>query len=83
MLAWGLVMQHRCWYQFACTLLVHSSLQQQQGHWAHGTQQLQQLLMLSAQDLEQQQAKGLPSSHLAAAAAAFIAWVQQPVDCSR
>lgn len=83
MLAWGLVMQHRCWYQFACTLLVHSSLQQQQGDWAHGTQQLQQLLMLSAQDLKQQQAKGLPSSQLAAAAAAFIAWVHQPVDCSR
>lgn len=102
LLAWGLVMQHLCWYQFACSLLVSSSLQllqaqaqppqdrqqqqhqQQQMDLAIGSapELLQQLLQSPASQL-QQQVQGLPAAQLAAAAAAFIAWVHQPVATDR
>lgn len=100
--AWGLLMQHYCWYQFACYLLVHNSLchmqrQQEQQHAALAAQQEQQQqeqVWLSVQQLVQQllqmpleslvqQVPLLPDVHLATCAAAFIAWVQQPVDASR
>jgi hypothetical protein len=101
LLAWGLVMQHHCWYQFACSLLVSSCLhhlQQEQDHhkhlqqrqqpqqdegWSQAPKLLQQLLQMPAQEL-QRQYEGLPTAQLAAAgAAAFIAWVHQPVAVDR
>lgn len=87
MLAWGLVMQHNCWCQFACALLVRSSLhhlqqqQQAQDYLSSATQQLQQLLQLPKQQL--QGTLRLPCSQAAAAAAAFIAWIHQPIDHER
>jgi len=102
--AWGLLMQHYCWYQFACYLLVHSGLchmqrqqeqqcvalaaqeeqqeqQKQEQVWL-SVQQVQQLLQMPLEAL-MQQVPLLPDDQLATCAAAFIAWVQQPVDASR
>lgn len=95
LLAWELVMQHHCWYQFACALLVRSTLQHVQQHqqqqqlqrqqldWTTAVEQLEQLLTLS-EAYNQQKTQALSSGPFAAAAAAaFIAWVHQPVDLQR
>jgi hypothetical protein len=76
--AWRLVVQHRCWYEFACHLLVQCTmallLQQQE------QQQEQQ----QDQQAYERRLDGSSSNvQLAGHAAAFIAWVQQPVDAAR
>ena len=40
--AWGLLMQHQCWYQYACFLLVQCSLQHLQQQQQQAQQQAQQ-----------------------------------------
>jgi hypothetical protein len=71
--AWRLVVQHRCWYEFACHLLVRCSLAT-----LHQQQQQQQ-----QQAVEARQNAGSSSVQLAGQAAAFVAWVQQPADAVR
>jgi hypothetical protein len=72
--AWALVVQHQCWHQFACYLLVHSSL-------ASCTQRTQQ--QQQQQQLQTGSVVELSGTQAAAIAAGFIAWVQQPLDTTR
>jgi hypothetical protein len=89
MLAWALTMQHHCWYQFACALLVRSSLhhtrhqQLKQQDLRSATQQLQQVLQLQTEQLQSRKLPCSQSAAAAAAAAAFIAWTHQPIEHSR
>ncbi|WIA40081.1 hypothetical protein OEZ86_013496 [Tetradesmus obliquus] len=77
--AWRLVVQHRCWYEFACHLLVQSSMAAAQ------QQQQQQRRRQQRQQAHMENMGGSSSSNmqLAGRAAAFIAWVQQPADTAR
>jgi hypothetical protein len=52
MLAWGLLMQHSCWYNFACSLVVSCSQQhlQSYGPMAEGVLQQQQQQQQQQQD---------------------------------
>jgi hypothetical protein len=72
--AWRLVVQHRCWYDFACHLLVRCSM-------AMRLQQQQQ--QPRKQELGNSSSSSSSSTQLAGRAAAFVAWVQQPADASR
>jgi len=91
--AWRLVMQHRCWYEYATWLLAHSSLvlrfnaagagsqPQEAGAAAAATRKPQQ-----TQQQQQQQQQQMPrpgggradALQDAAAAAAFVAWLAAP-----
>lgn len=89
--AWGLLVQHHCWYEFACCLLVKGSLQHLRQTAAAQPQQpcstaaLQQVLQLVQLPLRalREQVHELPAAQMAACAAAFIAWVQHPLDPTR
>lgn len=81
--AWRLVIQHRCWYEFACYLLVQSSMTalQAQGKQQQTRQQQQQ--QLQGQKRATQAGSDGDAFEQACFAAAFIAWVQEPINAAR